>query len=153
MSEKASFTPRLLATLPEAVQKLAYYLRKNKDGKMHRGGAYSVRLQITTEEKLTAIRHDIGLNTSTPLEALKRAGELVALCHFCGLSISNRKVDAPLLASLFPLSDLSDDLGADREDEESGFFGGNAGLPFLIRWPKDEPPPRRDTSRKAQKVA
>ena len=87
---------------------------------------------------MTPRRYEFGLKTRYLAEAVKRAGELVALCFFCGVEITSKGVNAPALASLFPLSDLSDDIGRDREDEEKDrFTGGNAGLPFLICWPKD----------------
>ena len=56
---------------------------------------------------------------------------------FCSMEITNRKVNEPALASLFPLSDLSDVLGRDREEEEAVFTEGNAGLPFFIQWASD----------------
>ena len=133
-----------VASLPAAVARLAKYLRKNRDGKK-KGGAYSVRLNIAPDVYSKSRPVDIGLNTCQLEEALRRAGELVSLCYFCGVSIRNRRVDAPMLSCLFPLVDLSDDLGSAREEEEESacFMGGNAGLPFFIRWSKENPPPRR----------
>ena len=87
---------------------------------------------------MTPRRYEFGLKTRYLAEAVKRAGELVAMFHFFGWLVASRHVDAPALASLFPLSDLSDVLGSDRE-EESSFYGSNAGMPFLICCPKDAP--------------
>ena len=128
---------------PEEVRALARYLKQNKTGICGKEGTYRFRVRIAKERNLTACRYEFGLKTSNLAEAVKRAGELVALCFFCGAEITSKGVNAPALASLFPLTDLSDDLGRDREDEEDdGFTGGNAGLPFFIRWASDTPPHR-----------
>ena len=112
-----------------------------------------MRLHVAPDVYSKARAVDVGLNTCQQEEALKRAGELVSLCYFCGMKIRNKQVDAPTLACLFPLADLSDDLGTEREEEEesAGFMGGNAGLPFLIRWKKENPPPRRYATRQREK--
>lgn len=123
---------------PEEVRVLSRYLKQNKAGICGKDGTYRFRVRIAKERNLTARRYEFGLKTSNLAEAVKRAGELVALCFFCGMEITSRGVNAPALASLFPLSDLSDDLGRDREDE-CGFSGGNAGMPFFIQWASDTP--------------
>ena len=124
--------------LPREVQALLPYLRMNGTGKRGQAGTYYLRLCIAAKKAFTPRRYDFGMKTRNLEKALKRAGELVALCFFCGMEITSRGVDAPALANLFPLSDLSDDLGRDREDECS-FSGGNAGMPFFIQWASDTP--------------
>ena len=127
-----------LESYPAAVKVLARYLKQNKTGINGKDGTYRFRVSIAKERNLTARRYEFGLKTSNLAEAVKRAGELVALCFFCGAEITSKGVNAPALASLFPLSDLSDDLGKDRDDEEiDGFTGGNAGLPFFIQWARN----------------
>lgn len=127
---------KTLKNYPEAVQALAHCLKQNKSGVKGKAGTYRFRVLIAKNRAMTPRRYEFGLKTRYLAEAVKRAGELVAMFHFFGWLVASRHVDAPALASLFPLSDLSDDLGSDRE-EESSFYGGNAGMPFLICWPKD----------------
>lgn len=127
---------KTLKNYPEAVQALAHCLKQNKSGIKGKAGTYRFRVLIAKNRAMTPRRYEFGLKTRYLAEAVKRAGELVAMFHFFGWLVASRHVDAPALASLFPLSDLSDDLGSDRE-EESSFYGGNAGMPFLICWPKD----------------
>lgn len=134
-------------SFPDAIAALAKYFRKNKDGKK-RGGAYILRARVASDSCHKAKYVDVGLNACSIKEALKRAGELVSLCHFCGLVFRNRWIDADRIAAYFPLVDLSDDLGRGREEkEDSRFLGGNAGLPFLLRWTKELAPPRRHTAK------
>lgn len=123
--------------LPQELQSLKPYLRINSAGKNGQAGTFFIRLSIAYNKVLASRRYEIGLKTRNLVTALKRAGELVSLCFFCGMEITSKRVNAPALASLFPLSDLSDDLGRDREEEEAVFTGGNAGLPFFIRWASD----------------
>ena len=128
---------------PEEVRALARYLKQNKTGICGKEGTYRFRVRIAKERNLSARRYEFGLKTSNLSEAVKRAGELVALFHFFGWIVASRQINAPALASLFPLSDLSDDLGRDRDDEEiTEFAGGNAGCPFFIQWASDTPPHR-----------
>lgn len=131
---------KALEHYPEAVRVLTRYLKQNKTGICGKEGTYRFRVSIAKERNLTARRYEFGLKTSNLAEAVKRAGELVALFHFFGWIVASRQIDAPALASLFPLSDLSDDLGRDRDDEEiTDFAGGNAGCPFFIQWANDAP--------------
>ena len=123
--------------LPDEVQALGRYLRKRPRNK-RRADFFTVRLMCAPDKLQKARRIEAGLKTTVYHEALKRAGEFIALLHFYGWQIWSEDVNAPALARLFPLSDLSDDLGRDRDDKEPpGFYGGNAGLPFWICWPKD----------------
>lgn len=125
---------------PEEVRALARYLKQNKTGICGKEGTYRFRVRIAKARNLSARRYEFGLKTSNLAEAVKRAGELVSLFHFFGWIVASRQINAPALASLFPLSDLSDDLGRDRDDEEiTEFAGGNAGCPFFIQWANDAP--------------
>ncbi|MBE6418903.1 MAG: hypothetical protein E7031_02105 [Akkermansiaceae bacterium] len=118
--------------MPEEVQALGRYLRK------HAPYMYNLRVVCAPDKVRKSKRVEVGLKTDIYKVALIRAAEFISLLHFCGWQIYSEDINAPALASLFPLSDLSDDLGSDREEEEqSPFYGGNAGMPFLINWRKD----------------
>lgn len=140
------------AMLPDEVQALGRYLRKRTNNR-RRTNLFTIRLRCAPDKLRKARTIETGLNTACYHLALRRAGEFIALLHFFGWQVYSEDVDAPSLASLFPLSDLTDDLGTDRDDEAPpGFYGGNAGLPFLISWPKDaarqpKTPPRPIKSR------
>ena len=138
MTTKEQQEDSRLAHFPEAVKALACYLEQNKPGKRGRAGTYKFKVLIAKDRTKIPRRYEFGLKTRYLAEAVKRAGELVALFHFHGWQVANKHINAYTIADYFPLSDLSDDLGRDRDDEETpGFYGGNAGLPFLICWPKD----------------
>ena len=129
----------ILEHYPEEVRALAHCMKQNKTGIKGNAGTYRFRVRIAKNKAMTTRIYEFGLKTRCLAEAVKRAGELVAMFHFFGWIVSSRHVNAPALASLFPLSDLSDDLGRDREDEEEciSFYGGNAGMPFFIQWAND----------------
>lgn len=124
------------------LQRLKRYIRLNRRNKTKQEEAsYCFRIMCAPDKAKKSVRYEFGLRTKDRSKALYRAAELVALLHFCGWVVYSKDIDAPALACLFPLSDLSDDLGTDRDDEEaSGFYGGNAGFPFLICWPYDSLP-------------
>lgn len=117
--------------MPEEVQALGRYLRKRAPY------MFCLRVVCAPDKVRKSKRIEAGLKTDVYKVALIRAAEFISMLHFCGWQVYSEDINAPALARLFPLSDFSDDLGSDRDDEEPpGFYGGNAGLPFFIDWPR-----------------
>ena len=98
---------------------------------------------------MKARRMEIGLSTGSITEAIRRAGEIVSLCYFCGYEIRSKNISPEKISSFFPIADLSDEPIA--EEADPGFIGGNAGLPFFINWASDTPARRIQLKREKSK--